>query len=264
MARYKLISCNIFQRELCAAIADTPHVIDPVFLELGLHEEPERLRELLQGRVDQATESSERASAPADRYEAILLGYGLCGNSLAGLEARSLPLILARAHDCCAILLGSRREFLARFGDSLSSAWSSAGNIERGSSSLHLTEFGRRSGIGLGFAELEASHGEENARYLWEILHQPIGRPEIRYIETTETAALGYSEAMREKADAEGKDFVHLIGSSRLLRGLVNGPWDMNDYLVVPPGYRIEACYDFEHVFEAKRAPLLGGLELKT
>jgi hypothetical protein len=252
MAKYKLISCNVFQRELCATIAVLPNVIDPEFLELGLHESPASLRERLQGRIDAAT---------SDEYDAVLLGYGLCGNALAGIAARGLPLVLARAHDCCTILLGSRREFLARFGSSLSASWSSAGYVERSSTKRGQTyfsagDFGRASGIDLEYEELVVKYGEDNARYVWDSLHPVIEEKELRYIETPETAGLGYAETMRAKAAEEGKDFVLLRGSSRLLRALLAGAWDDEEFLVVAPGKSIVALYDRDRVFEAGQASL--------
>jgi hypothetical protein len=254
MPKYKLVACNVLQRELCAAIADSPNVIDPEFLELGLHENPERLRQKLQSKIDEACAASEKAAgiAASDAYGAVLLGYGLCGNGLAGIEARELPIVIARAHDCCTILLGSRSEFLARFGGNLSASWSSAGYVERGQTYFRASDIGRSAGLGLEYEELVAQYGEENARYVWDAMRPAVEEREIRYIETPETASLAYAEAMREKAAAEGKDFILLRGSSRLLRGLVAGTWDEEDYLVVPPGKRIEPLYDHERVVEAR------------
>jgi len=243
MAAYKLISCEVFQRELCAAIAESPNVVDPEFLELGLHENSENLRRRLQERVDEAS---------IEPYDAVLLGYGLCGNGLSGLAARGLPLVLARAHDCCTVLLGSRAAFLEAFGDSLSASWSSAGYIERGSGYFRASELGRATGMGLEYEELAAKYGEENARYVYETLHPPIEDKELRYIETPETAFLGYAEAMRARAAEEGKGFRLLRGSSRLLRALVAGSWSEEEFLVVPPGASIRPLYDHEYVFEAR------------
>jgi hypothetical protein len=246
MPKYKLIACDVFQRELCAAIAESPNIVDPEFLELGLHQNSEDLRRRLQERVDEAS-----------AYDAVLLGYGLCGNGLAGLAARGLPLVLARAHDCCTILLGSRAAFLEAFGESLSASWSSAGYIERGPAELssayfRASELGMSSGMGLEYEELAAKYGEENARYVYETLHPPIEEKELRYIETPETAGLGYAEAMRAKAAEEGKEFRLLHGSSRLLRALVAGSWNDEEFLVVPPGASIMPLYDHERVIEAR------------
>ncbi len=249
MARYKLISCNVFQRELCAAIAVSPHVVDPEFLELGLHESSEKLRTRLQNRIDEAASVSEKASAAeGGGYDAILLGYGLCGNGVAGIKAPCIPLVIPRAHDCCTLLLGSRASFLEHFGQSLSASWSSAGYIEHGSTYFRASDAGRFTGLELEYGELVERHGEENARYVWDILHPVVEDRKIRYIETPETASLGHAAKMRARALAEGKDFLLLRGSSRLLRALVFGEWDDGEFLVVPPGKYLSPAYDHDRI----------------
>ncbi|MCS7049718.1 MAG: DUF1638 domain-containing protein, partial [Verrucomicrobiae bacterium] len=108
--RLKLISCNVFQREVCLCLSTTPHVVDVEFTELGEHANSAGLRRFLQSKID-ATEASGKP------YDAVLLLYGLCGNATAGLRARSRPLVLPRAHDCCTILLGSKERFAEYFKD---------------------------------------------------------------------------------------------------------------------------------------------------
>jgi hypothetical protein len=242
-AKYKLICCNVLQREMAAANSVSHNVIDPEFLELGLHETPEDLRSRLQGRIDAAGEGCD----------AILLGYGLCGNGAAGVRARGLPLVLPRAHDCCTMLLGSRAAFLERFGPNLSASWSSAGYIERGSTYFRSSELGRSIvGHGLEYEELVARYGEDNARYVWDSLHPESAEKELRFIEMPETEGLGYRELMRSKAAEEGKEFVLLRGDSRLLRALLAGGWDEEEFLVVPPGKAIVGVYDHDRVVAAE------------
>lgn len=247
--RYRLLACNVFQRELFLALAHSPNIIDAEFLELGLHESPGRLNEALQARIDAASTAKAPGGEP---YDAILLGYGLCGNGLAGITARALPLVLPRAHDCCTVLLGSRAEFLARFADKLSASWSSAGYIERGATYFRVSELGKASGIGTEYAELVSQYGEDNAAYIWETLHPDLKETELRYIETPASVGLGHREAMRARAEAEGKDFVLLQGSLRLLEGLVAGAWNEEEYLIVRPGEHIEPTYDHDKIIESK------------
>jgi hypothetical protein len=248
-ARYRLISCNVFQRELSLALAQSTNIIDVEFLELGLHENSGRLNEMVQARIDAA----DVAKAPGgEPYDAILLGYGLCGNGIAGIHARSLPLVIARAHDCCTILLGSRAEFLARFGENLSASWSSVGYIERGSTYFRASEIGHATGIGTDYQSLVEQYGEENAAFVWETLHPKIEEKELRYVEVPETSGLGHAETMRARAAAEGKEFILIPGNMRLLRGLVAGGWDETEYLIVPPGKHVEPTWDHDRVFEAK------------
>lgn len=239
--RYRLMACNVLQRELCHVIARARSIVDPEFLELGLHEKPARLNEAIQARIDAA--GAGRAPG-GEAYDAILLGYGLCGNGLSGVTARDLPLVLPRAHDCCTILLGSRAEFLSRFGQRLSASWSSAGYIERGSTQFRSAEY----------AELVEKYGEENAAYIWETLHPELKETELRYIETPASRGLGHAEAMKALAKAEGREFILIPGSLRLLEGLVAGDWDEGDYLIVRPGEHIEASYDHDRVIVAGRA----------
>lgn len=260
MSRYKLISCNVFQRELCAALAGQPGLVDPEFLALGLHERPELLRTALQERIDLVSAASDAATGtPAawggvaeKTYDAILLGYGLCGNGLAGLQARTIPLVLPRAHDCCTLLLGSRAAFIEHFGESLSASWSSAGYIERGATYFRSSDMGVNIGYGLEYADLVAKYGEENAVFVWETLHPVIEETTLRFIETDETAALGYAEQMRVRAADEGKDFVLYRGSSRLLKALIAGGWDEEEFLIVPPGAKVEPSYDHKRIFDAR------------
>ncbi|MGO8695791.1 MAG: DUF1638 domain-containing protein [Rectinemataceae bacterium] len=249
-AKYKLISCNVFMREFCSVVSAAGAVVDPEFLELGLHENPAELRVRLQERIDDISAAPARESGGRG-YDAILLGYGLCGNGLAGVYARSLPLVLSRAHDCCTILLGSRSAFQESFGSNLSASWSSAGYIERGATYFRSSDAGLSSGRGLEYAQLVERYGEDNAVYIWETLHPEDREKEMRFIETPETAALGYADVMRRRAAEEGKGFVLLPGSTRLLRALVAGEWNESDFLVVPPGRRIEPVWDDGRVIDA-------------
>ncbi|HUX36631.1 MAG TPA: DUF1638 domain-containing protein [Rectinemataceae bacterium] len=247
--RYRLVSCAVFQRELSIALGRTRHLVDPEFLEIGLHERPEKLRAAIQRRID---EISSPPGPPARPYDAILLGYGLCGNGLSGIEARGIPLVIPRAHDCCTILLGSRAEFAARFGDSRSASWSSAGYLERGRAGFREAEGGRSEGMEKSYATLIEEYGEENAAYIWESLHPDIDEGVLRFVELEETAHLGHADALRERAAREGKEFLLLRGSAKLLGALVAGDWNPADFLLVPPGARIEATWEDEVIFEAR------------
>ena len=87
--RFKLISCEVLFREMCYACAHSPHQVDVEFLPKGLHD--------LGGKPMAAKIQEVVDRTPEGLYEAILLGYGLCGNGLDGLAARHTPLVLPRA-----------------------------------------------------------------------------------------------------------------------------------------------------------------------
>ena len=239
----KLIACNVFMREACHAVATSPHVIDVEFTELGEHSRSDGLRQIIQGRID-ATESCGK------KYDAILLLFGLCGNGTVGIEARSTPLVMPRAHDCCTILLGSRAKFVENFGSNPSTPFSSCGYLERGEYFLRTADDGTSS-VETGDA-LQAyikQYGEEDGRYIWAEMHpQHAGNQEAVFIELPQTKALGHAERFREKALASGKKVRQLNGDIRLIESLIHGNWDEEEFLVVPPGKTIQGVYDHEKI----------------
>ncbi len=243
----KLIACNVFMREVCHCVARSPHIIDVEFTELGEHIHPENLRGTIQGRIDAAGQS-------AKRYEAVLLAFGMCGNAAVGLQARSAPLVIPRAHDCCTVLLGARSAFKEHFADNPSMPFSSAGYIERGEYYLRKEDGESRIAYGDQYAAYVEQYGEENAKYIWDQMHPP--HPELGnkavFIDIPETAHLGYWERFKQQAEADGKEATRLVGSLRLIQSLISGAWDEADFLVVPPGQRIVGVYDWERVVRAE------------
>jgi len=244
--RFKLISCEVFFREISLCAAQSPHVIDVDFTDKGAHDRSAVLRELLQQKIDQADASK--------KYEAILLGFGLCGNAVLHLQARTVPLILPRAHDCCTLFLGSRRLFQRYFSENPSMPFSSAGYMERGDTYVHEDGFQRMMAADHSLADLVEKYGEENGRYIWQTLHPEstmYDQNKMVYIEIPETSRLGHAALCRQKAMAEGKAFILLTGDLRLLNMLVQADWPDEEFLIVPPGKKIAAVYDWEEIVRA-------------
>lgn len=237
--KLKLISCEVFTRLACLAVADTPHTIDLEFTKLGAHESPETLRATIQEKID---------AAEGQGYDAIILGYGLCGNGTVGLTARSIPLVIPRAHDCCTLFMGSREKFLEHFKDNFSSEWGAAGYMERETNYLRATETGKLLGLDQEYNELVEKYGEENAQFVWETLHPGLHCEEATYIEVPETAHLGYLDRFNAFAKEQGKNFRILQGDMRLIRALLAGEWNEEEFLTVSPGKEIKAVYDHDRI----------------
>jgi hypothetical protein len=210
------------------------------------HDQPKKLNALIQEKITKSMEESGR------KYDALILGYGLCGNSVTGLSC-PVQMIIPRAHDCCAVQMGSNENFIANFGDILSARWSSTGYFER----CH--------GINRGGDEQLASYktsaeymkyveqyGEENADYIWETMHPGIETDEAVYIkidgfEYSDSYAVYRSEI--EKAD---KKLRTVNGDISLLKSLIYGEWDEERFLIVPPGKKIVGVYDMKYVMTAE------------
>jgi len=240
----KLICCNVFQREASWCIARSPHIIDPEYTELGEHVRCENLRAILQARID-------AADACGKAYDAILLLFGLCGNATVGLQARTRPLVIPRAHDCCTILLGSRAKFVEHFAAAPSTPFSSAGYLERGDYFLRTSDDGHASvETGDAYKAMVEQYGEEDAKFIWEQMH-PEHDAKAVFIELPQTSHLGYARQFQAKAQAAGKSTVQLDGDIRLVENLIAGQWDPKEYLVVPPGKTIQGVYDWEEIVRA-------------
>ena len=242
----KLIACNVFQREACLCVAQSPHKIDFEFTELGEHVRPEKLRGVLQAAIDRASDSGRP-------YDAIVLLFGICGNAGVGLQARAVPLVLPRAHDCCTVLLGSRQRFKEHFGDRPSTPFSSSGYMERGDYFLRVEDGEAKVHYGDVYAEYVEKYGEENAKYIWEQMHPQGGEDDNRavFIDIPDFRHLGYDEQFRQKAETEHREYVRLDGSLRLIRKLLAGQWDAEDFVVVQPGQKTEGVYDWEEIIRA-------------
>ena len=98
----KLIACQVFTREFEHILARSPHAVDLEIIPMGLHSLGIEMRPHLQDRID--------AADPLG-YDAVLLGYALCGRGTDGLRAGRTQLVLPRSHDCIGVLMGDRHRY---------------------------------------------------------------------------------------------------------------------------------------------------------
>lgn len=246
--RLKIIACEVFYREVCLGVALSPHTVDLEFLPKDAHDKSAVLRAEIQKRID---------DTPEDSYDAILLGYGLCGNGTVGLVARHTPLVLPRAHDCCTLFLGSRQAFRDHFASNPSRPYSSLGYMERGEGYLYSSDLRQMLGLDRSYEEYVELYGEENAQYILETLSPKLDLEhhvdKVVFIEMPETEHLGWGGKFRKWAEADGREFEYLYGNSRLLKNLINGQWDPAEFLIVEPGYVVEGVYDWDKICRTEK-----------
>jgi len=239
----KLFSCNVFQREACWCLAHTPHLVDPEFIELGLHVNPSRLRERLQARID-------AEDAGSIRHDAVLLLYGVCGNAAVGLTARHTPLVIPRAHDCATVLLGGVKRYLEVFGDNPSRPFSSVGYLERGTETYR-TEGGLGLEAGNTYEDFVEKYGEDNAKYIWQTLHPVYEDEPALFIDIPETSHENARTRAEKRLTAGGRDWSVIKGDIGMIRRLICVEWDSREFLIVPPGATVAGVYDMDEVIRA-------------
>lgn len=243
---YKVIACDVFTREVCWCAARSPNTLDIVFTSKGEHNEPARLRSLLQEAVNCAAEGDVA-------YDAVLLVYGLCGNATVGLTARKYPLVIPRAHDCTTLFLGSKEAFDVHFGANPSQGWTSVGYSERGDALLSDSDMRLFLQGGMSVAELIEQYGEENARYLLDALTIAKDFPDVPFIDVPETHIAERVHYIRDYIAGLGKTCRTLPGSIGLIAALIAGEWDERRFQIVPPDHAIAGVYDYEQVLRAEK-----------
>jgi hypothetical protein len=245
--KFKLISCEVMYREMCFAVARSPHQVDLEFLPKGLHDIGcVGMLERLQASVDRVDQS---------RYDAILLGYCLCNNGIAGLRARQIPLVVPRGHDCMTMFLGSKERYLEYFQNNPGTFFLTSGWIERGedNSELHQLSIQHASGMDMSYESLVERYGEDNAKFLYaELCDQTKHYSAITFIDMGIEPDGSFRRIAQERARDKDWSFRQVPGDMRLIRSLVDGIWVDQDFLVVPPGHSVAVRHD-EQIITAVR-----------
>ena len=153
-----------------------------------------------------------------------LIAFGLCGNSLAGLQSRDMTLIVPRVDDCISLLLGSQKNRAA---------------MVKGNGTYFLTEGwlkGERS-IGKEYAYIMGKYGEETGR---DIFEKMFGN--YRILALLDTGCFDLPRAEAEAVDiakALRLEYKVVPATIDYLIRLLTGPWDSESFLIVEPGSAI-------------------------
>jgi Protein of unknown function (DUF1638) len=244
--RFKMIGCQVLTREIGHVIARSTHSIAAEILPMGLHDLGASMRPHLQDRID---------AADKEGYDAILLGYALCGRGTEGLLAGLTQLVLPRAHDCIGLLMGSRNRFQTYFDDNPGVYFRSPGwienqtadrNLQPAFSAEHNSTWARQSR-----EQLVDQYGDDNGNYLFEQFSAYRRRySKLTYISTGVESDDACRCLAHAEAEREGWAFEEVKGSLTLFARLVSGDWDRADFLVVPPGARVRSSLG-ESIVEA-------------
>ncbi|MDA8228001.1 MAG: DUF1638 domain-containing protein [Desulfitobacterium hafniense] len=123
MQRERIIACEVFKDELLKGLKLPEEKC--IFLPQGLHRTPEVLNQELQKQI--ALLDLE------GKTDCIYLGYGLCGNGLAGICSRRSRLVVPNSEDCIPVLHGLKYAVESEKINRTSSYYLSSGWIAYGS-----------------------------------------------------------------------------------------------------------------------------------
>lgn len=245
--RLKCLACEVLARPLYWSAAQSPHEVDIELVEKGLHNQADGLRTQLQTKIN---------TLSREVYDAVVLGYGLCGRATAGLTAASIPLVIPRAHDCVTLFLGSRARYNREFLNCPGTYWCSQDYFERQSDGDHsaMLGLGSEADIQAEYDRYVEKYGRENADYLlekmgaWSKYYQ-----RVVFLDSGLADDSHARKYAHEQAERHGWQFEIINMDITLLRQFLEGGWNDN-FLVALPGKTIVETHD-DDIMRAEGEP---------
>lgn len=216
-----ILACRVLQSMIEPYLRDGH--IPATFMEYGFHRTPQLMTPALQEELDRVTEPS-----------VFIIGYGLCGNGLAGLKARQHTLIVPRADDCITLLFGSYESYINEFTAEPGTYYLTKGWLESGSHPLKE------------YRELLEKYDQESADWMMDAMY---GNYKRLVLVVPSQAEL---DACREKAREVsqfcaarwGFRYEERVGSDDFVKNLVTVAHQLkestDDFLIIPPGGEIK------------------------
>ncbi|HZD57362.1 MAG TPA: DUF1638 domain-containing protein [Anaerolineales bacterium] len=224
-----IIACKVFQSLIHEHLPKDPSsdsgqdfASQIIFMDYGLHRVPSNLTWTVQEAIDSIEEPS-----------LVVLGYGLCGNGLDGIKAGKHTLLVARADDCIAILLGSYDRYIQEFEATPGTYYLTKGWLESGSNPLQE------------YHEYVEKYGEESAAWIMDQQYQHYER--LVFVAHSQEDLEKYRPQALEVArycERWGMRYEEIQGSDGYVRRLLEVATDLgkaseDDFVIIPPGGEI-------------------------
>ena len=211
------LACQVFQHLLESNLP--PDMTSAItFLDYGLHSVPRNLKARLQELID-------GIGVPS----LVVLGYGLCGNGMDGIHSGKHILLIPRADDCIAILLGSYGAYREEFDTSPGTYYLSKGWLESGSNPLSEYQ-----------SYLER-YGQEQSEWIMDVQYRNYKR--LAFVAHNQEDLEKYrlqAEEVARFCQRWGMSYEEILGSEDYIKRLVEVAASLDktseDFIVVPPG----------------------------
>jgi hypothetical protein len=213
-----LIACDTINDEVRTAMKETGVECPVVWIESGLHNSPDALKEKLQQEVDKITGADD-----------ILLAFGFCGNAIVGLSSKESRIIIPKVDDCITLVLGAGERRRKIINDA---------------ATYFITQGWMRydKNIWNEYKYILEKYGKENTDYVYELMFGNYKR-----LGVIDTGAYDVKEFLKT-ANAIAADLKLepelLPGTISYIEKLLTGPYDDKDFIIIEPGESVE----LEHV----------------
>lgn len=236
--RIHIIACRIFSRELSYLASQSANQIDITWVGRGLHNTPENLRCHLRETVDNIALQLETGELE-HRPDYIVLAYGLCSNGVVGVRCTGIPIVVPRTDDCIALFMGSQSRYLQEFQQADGAVWLNSAWVEQSKSLVDSEDIKRRR-----WQEYAEKYGEDNADYLLEIESSWTSHySTMGYIHSSVYDTPEMLECARREARERGWQMREIHDDLRMLRMMVDGTWNTEEFLILQPGEQIAPDY---------------------
>lgn len=217
-APLRVVACEVMADELKMAAHGLE--LELCFVDQGLHRTPERMRRVIQEKINQA------GARP------VVLGYGLCSNGLVGVRAGEGGLYVPRCHDCIALFMGSAETFARRFRERPGTYYLTPGWVTC-----------RKDPLSILREEYVPRLGLKNAD--WAMREELKHYTHISLIVTGVGDMAATRRRTLENCEYFSKQYEEITGSLDLLRLLLSRPTDSRQIIKLDPGQRIEQAMFF-------------------
>jgi len=170
-----VIACQVFQTLFEELLPDGLSSRVEI-LDYGLHLTPKNLTKAIQKTIDQIQTSS-----------VIILGYGLCGNGVVGINSGIHTLLIPRTDDCIAILLGTYMAYRSVFMAEPGTYYLTKGWLESGSNPLQE------------YRNYVEKYGQEKADIIMDLQYQNYSR--LMFVAHKQDDIIHYREQVIEIAE---------------------------------------------------------------
>lgn len=215
-----LLCCEMLEDEVKLAYQRTGSTIPVEWVDAGLHEYPDKLRQELEQRIPKL----------AEQYDTILLGFCLCGNALVGIGSEKVKLVAPRFDDCIRMLMCSCK---GKFPDIdchymyFTDGWTTHGEF-----------------IGQQYRRCCEKYGEKKGKKVYKTMLK--NYEGLCLVDTGAFELEKGRKSVQSAAEMLDLEYKETDGSVRVLEKLLRREWD-EEFYVLEPGETFEQMEFLRH-----------------